>query len=98
MPIEKSSLLLTASEEIRKWGDSALNDALKELQIKILPSWNVTTKADMVIKSLKEQNNRHEEPLESITEEECLIAKVLKKYKNSDHLGVLPREKRVFYP
>ena len=80
MPIEKSSLLLTASEEIRKWGDSSLNDALKELDIEILPSWNITTKADMVIKSIKEQNDRHQDPLESITEEECLIKKVLKKY------------------
>ena len=80
MPIEKSSLFLTTSEKIQTWGESSLNDALKELEIEILPSWNITTKADMVIKSIKEQNDRHQEPLESMTEEECLIKKVLKKY------------------
>ena len=67
---------MTNPEEIYQWDESLLDDALKELQIEIGPSWVKTKKADEIIKVIKEQNGRVNKRHETISEKDCLMDQV----------------------
>ena len=76
MTISRVDLLTTNPEEIYQWEESLLDEALKELQIKIGASWVKMEKAAEINKAIKEQNGRTKEHHEATSEEDCLIDQV----------------------